>query len=136
MAPVGGIFAPAVSGTAFSISAAIGLIAPFGIAAMDGMIVIAYYNLQVGEGMDRGAAVRRTAEIQMRPVLMICLVACVGLLSAAVSAGIGSQVHKTLAIVVVGGILLAPLLIPLVLPASIDRVSRRQPPARQPVSGD
>jgi heavy metal efflux system protein len=129
MALVGGIFALHLSGTPFSVSAAIGFVALFGIAAMDGIIVIAYYNLQVGDGMDRAAAVRRTAEIQMRPVVMTCLVACVGLLPAAVSTGIGSQVQKPLAIVVVGGILLAPLLILLVLPVLIDLFSRRQPPA-------
>jgi cobalt-zinc-cadmium resistance protein CzcA len=129
LALVGGIFALVVSGTPFSVSAAIGFVALFGIAAMDGIIVIAYYNLQVGDGMDRAAAVRRTAEIQMRPVVMTCLVACVGLLPAAVSTGIGSQVQKPLAIVVVGGILLAPLLILLVLPVLIDMFSRRRPPA-------
>jgi cobalt-zinc-cadmium resistance protein CzcA len=127
LALVGGIFALVISGTPFSVSAAIGFVALFGIAAMDGIIVIAYYNLQVGDGMDRKAAVRRTAEIQMRPVVMTCLVACVGLLPAAVSTGIGSQVQKPLAIVVVGGILLAPLLILLVLPVLIDVFSRRGP---------
>ena len=62
----------------------------------------------------------------MRPVMMTCIVACVGLLPAALSTGIGSQVQKPLAIVVVGGSLLAPLLILLVLPVLIDLFSRRQ----------
>jgi cobalt-zinc-cadmium resistance protein CzcA len=127
MAMVGGIFALVVSGTAFSVSAAIGFVALFGIAAMDGIIVIAYYNRQIAAGLDRAAAVRRTAAVQMRPVVMTCLVACVGLLPAALSTGIGSQVQKPLAIVVVGGILMAPLLILLVLPVLIDTLSRRQP---------
>jgi len=61
----------------------------------------------------------------MRPVAMTCIVACVGLLPAALSTGIGSQVQKPLAIVVVGGSLLAPILILLVLPVLIDLFARR-----------
>ena len=64
----------------------------------------------------------------MRPVLMTCIVACVGLLPAAVSTGIGSQVQKPLALVVVGGILLAPVLILIVLPVLIDVFSHAQRP--------
>ena len=62
----------------------------------------------------------------MRPVVMTCIVACVGLLPAAVSTGIGSQVQKPLALVVVGGILLAPFLILIVLPVLIELFSRRE----------
>jgi cobalt-zinc-cadmium resistance protein CzcA len=129
MALIGGIFALLLSGTPFSVSAAIGFVALFGIAAMDGIIVINYYNLQIASGMSRPAALRRTGEVQMRPVVMTCLVACVGLLPAAVSTGIGAQVQRPLAIVVVGGILLAPVLILLVLPVLIQLFSRREPPA-------
>jgi len=139
MALVGGIFALVFSGTPFSVSAAIGFVALFGIAAMDGIIVINYFNLQIASGMDRPAALRRTGEVQMRPVVMTCLVACVGLLPAAMSTGIGAQVQKPLALVVVGGILLAPLLILLVLPVMIDLFSRREPPPRpaaQPPSAE
>jgi cobalt-zinc-cadmium resistance protein CzcA len=132
MALVGGIFALALTATPFSVSAAIGFVALFGIAAMDGIIVINYYNVQIASGLNRAAALRRTAEVQMRPVVMTCLVACVGLLPAAISTGIGAQVQRPLAIVVVGGILLAPLLVLLVLPVLIDLFSRRQPPATKP----
>ena len=129
MALVGGIFALALTATPFSVSAAIGFVALFGIAAMDGIIVINYYNVQIASGLNRVAALRRTLEVQMRPVLMTCLVACVGLLPAAMSTGIGAQVQRPLAIVVVGGILLAPVLVLLVLPVLIDLFSRRQSPA-------
>ncbi|HEX4614651.1 MAG TPA: CusA/CzcA family heavy metal efflux RND transporter [Stellaceae bacterium] len=132
MALVGGIFALALTATPFSVSAAIGFVALFGIAAMDGIIVINYYNVQIASGLNRAAALRRTAEVQMRPVVMTCLVACVGLLPAAISTGIGAQVQRPLAIVVVGGILLAPVLVLLVLPVLIDLFSRRQPPATKP----
>ncbi len=126
MALVGGIFALFVTGTPFSVSAAIGFVALFGISAMDGIIVIAYFNRLIESGMDRAAALLHTGEVQMRPVVMTCAAACVGLLPAAMSSGIGSQVQKPLALVVVGGILLAPLLILLVLPVLIDICSRRQ----------
>jgi len=125
MALIGGIFALYVSGTPFSVSAAIGFVALFGIAAMDGIIVISYYNLLISDGIERGVAIRRTCEVQMRPVMMTCIAACVGLMPAAFSTGIGSQVQKPLALVVVGGILLAPVLILIVLPVLIELFSRR-----------
>ena len=67
----------------------------------------------------------RTCQTQMRPVVMTCIAASVGLLPAALSTGIGSQVQKPLAIVVVGGMLLAPALILIALPVLIDVFSRR-----------
>jgi cobalt-zinc-cadmium resistance protein CzcA len=94
---------------------------------MDGIIVIHYYNQLLSDGIPRGRAIRRACEVQMRPVVMTCIAACVGLLPAALSTGIGSQVQRPLALVVVGGILLAPLLILVVLPALIAVASRRQP---------
>ena len=125
MALIGGVFALWITGTAFSVSAAIGFVALFGIAAMDGIIVISYYNKLVADGLGRADAVRRACEVQMRPVMMTCIAACVGLLPAAVSTGIGSQVQKPLALVVVGGVLLAPILILIVLPVLIELFSRR-----------
>jgi cobalt-zinc-cadmium resistance protein CzcA len=125
MALIGGIFALYLTDTPFSVSAAIGFVALFGIAAMDGIIVLASYNGLIEAGLDRSGAILRACEIQMRPVLMTCIVACVGLLPAAVSTGIGSQVQKPLALVVVGGIMLAPLLILIVLPVLIELFSPR-----------
>ncbi len=127
MALIGGIFALFITGTPFSVSAAIGFVALFGIAAMDGIIVLSYYNQHIQNGLDRSAAIVRTCRVQMRPVMMTCIVACVGLLPAAFSDGIGSQVQKPLALVVVGGILLAPVLILIVLPVLITMFSRRVP---------
>ncbi|MGD0864800.1 MAG: CusA/CzcA family heavy metal efflux RND transporter [Rhizomicrobium sp.] len=120
MALVGGIFALYITGTAFSVSAAIGFVALFGIAAMDGIIVLSYYNAMIEEGLAKSVAIIRTCQTQMRPVVMTCIAACVGLLPAAISTGIGSQVQKPLALVVVGGILLAPILILVILPVLID----------------
>jgi cobalt-zinc-cadmium resistance protein CzcA len=132
MALIGGIFALFLTGTPFSVSAAIGFVALFGISAMDGIIVIAYFNRQIGAGLERSAGILRTCEVQMRPVAMTCIVACVGLFPAALSTGIGSQVQKPLAIVVVGGSLLAPFLILLVLPVLIDLFSRRRQLVEEP----
>ncbi len=127
MALIGGIFALYVTGTPFSVSAAIGFVALFGIAAMDGIIMLTAYNRSLENGRDRTLAILRTCDNQMRPVLMTCIVACVGLMPAALSNGIGSQVQKPLALVVVGGILLAPVLILIILPVLIDLFSLRIP---------
>ncbi len=131
MALIGGVLALFVTGTPFSISAAIGFIALFGISVMDGILMLAYFNTHVEAGMPRAQALRVTCDVQMRPVLMTCVVACVGLLPAALSTGIGSQVQRPLALVVVGGILLAPVFILTVLPILIERFSDRR--ARDPV---
>lgn len=131
MALVGGIYILTVTGTPFSISAAIGFIGLFGISVMEGIIVITYYNQLIAAGLDRMAAVLRAAETRLRPVMMTCIAACVGLAPAAMSHGIGSQVQRPLAMVVVAGILLAPLLILIVLPVLISIFSRRQPAVDQ-----
>jgi cobalt-zinc-cadmium resistance protein CzcA len=126
MAMIGGIFTLYFTGTPFSVSAAIGFVALFGISAMDGIIVLTYFNQALESGLDRTTAIVRTCHVQFRPVMMTCIAAAVGLGPAAVSNGIGSQVQKPLALVVVGGIVLAPLLILIVLPVLIDLFSRRQ----------
>jgi heavy metal efflux system protein len=125
MAVFGGIVGLVVTGIPFSVSAAIGFIALFGISVMDGIIILSQYNALIAEGMERGAAILRTGELQLRPVLMTCVVAGVGLLPAALSTGIGSQVQKPLAVVVVAGMMLAPVVILLTLPALISLFSRR-----------
>jgi cobalt-zinc-cadmium resistance protein CzcA len=116
----------------FSISAAIGFVALFGIAAMNGIMVLSCYNRLIDAGETRETALRDTCELQMRPVLMTCSAAAVGLLPAAFSSAIGSQVQRPLAIVVVGGTLLAPFLFLTVLPAAIGVFSRRRPKVPAP----
>ena len=128
MAVFGGILGLVLTGIPFSVSAAIGFIALFGISVMDGIIIISQYNQLIDEGMERGRAILRTGELQLRPVLMTCVVAGIGLLPAAVSSGIGSQVQKPLAVVVVAGMMLAPVVILVTLPALISMFSRRSRP--------
>ncbi|GJE04242.1 Nickel and cobalt resistance protein CnrA [Methylobacterium isbiliense] len=127
LALAGGVFALALTDTPFSVSAAIGFIALLGIAVMDGIIVITHYNGLIAAGHERTAAMLRTCYTQMRPVVMTCVVAGVGLLPAAFSTGVGSQVQKPLALVVVGGMALAPVLILVILPVLILTFSRRKP---------
>jgi cobalt-zinc-cadmium resistance protein CzcA len=126
LALTGGILALWLADMPFSISAAIGFVALFGIAAMNGIMVVSCFNRLLASGMERERALRETCSQQMRPVLMTSIAACVGLLPAAFSTAIGSQVQKPLAIVVVGGTLLAPVLIMTVLPAAIGLLSRRR----------
>jgi len=125
MAVFGGVVGLLLSGIPFSVSAAIGFIALFGISVMDGIIILSQYNALIDEGLDRATAILRTGELQLRPVLMTCVVAGVGLLPAALSTGIGSQVQKPLAVVVVAGMMLAPVVILVTLPALISMFSRR-----------
>ena len=130
MAMVGGILALSLTGTALSVSAAIGFIGLFGISVMNGIIVLSSFNHLILGGLERSEALMRACETQLRPVAMTCFAACVGLLPAALSHGIGSQVQRPLALVVVGGILLAPALILLVLPVLIDLFSPHGRPRR------
>ena len=132
MALVGGILGLWLCDMSFSLSAAIGFVALFGIAAMNGIMLVACFNRLIGSGLEREAALRQACELQMRPVLMTCAAACVGLLPAAFSTAIGSQVQRPLAVVVVGGLLLAPMLFLTVLPAAIGVFSRRRAPEATP----
>ena len=100
---------------------------------MEGIILLSYYNQLIAEGRARNAALMIACVTRFRPVMMTCCAACVGLLPAAFSTAIGAQVQRPLALVVVGGILLAPILVLVVLPVLIDLFSRRT--ATRPLSG-
>jgi heavy metal efflux system protein len=113
----GGILALFVSGLPFSVSAAIGFISLFGVSVMNGILVITYFNQLRQQGMSPVAAMDHAAEKRMRPMLMTALSACIGLVPAALSHGIGSQVQRPLATVVVGGMLLGPIMLLAVVPA-------------------
>jgi heavy metal efflux system protein len=133
MALVGGVLALVLTGTAFSISAAIGFVALFGIATMDGILVVSTFNQQINEELTRDEAIVVTVRHCLRPVVMTCLAAAIGLLPAAISTGIGSQVQKPLALVVVGGMTFAPVMILLVLPVLIMQFSHQRGARGHPV---
>lgn len=113
----GGAVALAISGLAFSVSAAIGFVSLFGVSVMNGILIITYFNQLLTEGNTPVQAMFLAGEQRMRPMLMTALSACIGLLPAALSTGIGSQVQRPLATVVVGGMLLGPVMLLLVTPA-------------------
>jgi heavy metal efflux system protein len=113
----GGILGLYVSGLDFSISAAIGFVSLFGVSVMSGILIINRYNQVAVSGMDTTEAMFQAVGQQMRPILMMALSACIGLLPAAVSTGIGSQVQRPLATVVVGGMLIGPIMFLVIVPA-------------------
>jgi len=113
----GGVLALYIAGLDFSISAAIGFVSLFGVSVMNGILLITYYNqarLRGGTPMD---AMFHAASTRMRPLLMTSLSACIGLFPSAISTGIGSQVQRPLATVIVGGMLIGPIMLLIVVPA-------------------
>jgi len=112
----GGVLALYFSGLNFSISAAVGFVSLFGVSVMNGILIMTYYN-EVKASMGTVEAMFHAASQRMRPMLMTALSACIGLLPAAVSTGIGSQVQRPLATVVVGGMFIGPIILLVVVPA-------------------
>ena len=113
----GGILGLYVSGLDFSISAAIGFVSLLGVSVMSGILIINRYHQVAVSGVDTVEAMFRAVQQQMRPILMMALSACIGLLPAAISTGIGSQVQRPLATVVVGGMLIGPIMFLVIVPA-------------------
>jgi cobalt-zinc-cadmium resistance protein CzcA len=118
------VFSLVLTGTEFSISAAVGFISLFGVAIQGGLILIVRIQDLNEEGHDLKEAILASAETRMRPVLMTTLAAAIGLLPAAVATGIGAQSQQPLARVVVGGMLTSAALILLVLPVLYQLVHR------------
>ncbi|SDB11856.1 efflux RND transporter permease subunit [Belnapia rosea] len=120
MSITGGVAALAVAGLNFSVPAAIGFLALFGITVMEGIIMLSHFNHLRLEGMPWRPALDQAGRDRMRPVFMTCFASFTGLLPMALATGIGADVQKPLALVVVGGIGLVPLFILVVFPAMID----------------
>lgn len=117
LAAIGGVFALALRGMPFSISAGIGFIALFGVAVLNGIVLIAEFNRLRREGVDDlDEVIRRGTAIRLRPVIMTATVASLGFLPMALSHGSGAEVQKPLATVVIGGLISATALTLLVLP--------------------
>lgn len=115
-ATMGGVWALKLTGTPFSISAAVGFVSIFGVAVQDGVILISYFNQMRSSGLSVRESVMRGAELRVRPVVMTSLTAALGLLPAALATSIGSQAQRPLAIVVVGGMLVTLLLTRYLMP--------------------
>ena len=115
-AACGGILGLYVFGLNFSVSAAVGFISLFGVSAMDGILLVSYIRRRLDEGFGKDEAIIGAAQARMRQIFMTGLSACIGLVPAAISTGIGSQVQQPLACVIVGGMLLSPICSLLVIP--------------------
>jgi cobalt-zinc-cadmium resistance protein CzcA len=115
-AVAGGVLALYLSGLNFSISAAVGFVSLFGVSVMNGILLMTYFNQARRRGEEPVNAMFFAAFTRMRPLLMTSLSACIGLLPAAMSTGIGSQVQRPLAMVIVGGLLVGPIMLLLVVP--------------------
>jgi cobalt-zinc-cadmium resistance protein CzcA len=122
----GGVLGLTVAGLNFSISAAIGFISLFGVSAMDGILLVSYIRRNLDDGGALDKSIIGAAETRMRQILMTGFSACIGLVPAAFSTGIGSQVQQPLACVIVGGMLLSPICSLLVIPA-LSRLVMRPP---------
>ncbi len=117
MAATGGVFALVLRGIPFSISAGVGFIALFGVAVLNGVVLVSYINEVRSRGAHPKDAAFRGAEVRLRPVLMTALVASLGFMPMALSKGAGAEVQRPLATVVIGGLITSTLLTLLVLPA-------------------
>jgi len=103
--PVGALIALKLTGTAFSVSSVLGLLALMGVSVETAVILVSYINKLRLEGKDIRTATREASLLRLRPIMMTALVACLGLLPAALSTGIGSDTQKPFAIVVVAGLI-------------------------------
>jgi cobalt-zinc-cadmium resistance protein CzcA len=126
---MGGVWALLLTGTNFSISAAVGFISIFGVAVMDGLLLISYFNGLRARGVPLREAILEGAGRRMRPILMTALTAIFGLLPAALSTRIGAQTQRPLAIVVVGGMIVTLLLTRYLMPVLYSFYGDREPPA-------
>jgi cobalt-zinc-cadmium resistance protein CzcA len=117
LSAIGGVFALWLRGMPFSISAGVGFIALFGVAVLNGIVLIGYFNQLKSEGMtDVLQRIREGTKVRLRPVIMTASVASLGFLPMAISTGAGAEVQKPLATVVIGGLITATLLTLIVLP--------------------
>jgi cobalt-zinc-cadmium resistance protein CzcA len=124
-ATVGGVFALVVTGTVLSVSAAVGFITLFGVATMDGVLLITYIRqARAQHGSEAQDAIVEAVSQRLRPVLMTALLASLGLLPAALSHAIGSDTQRPFAIVIIGGLMSSTLLTMLLLPTLYELFDR------------
>jgi cobalt-zinc-cadmium resistance protein CzcA len=117
LAASGGVFALALRGMPFSISAGVGFIALFGVAVLNGLVWVSSAELMRRSGLDARTASHDTARVRLRPILMTALVASLGFLPMALSTSDGAEMQRPLATVVIGGLVTSTFLTALVVPA-------------------
>jgi len=126
LAVTGGIFALAVRGLPFSISAGVGFIAVSGVAVLNGVVLVSHIRSLQDDGMELDDAVLKGAESRLRPVLMTALVASLGFVPMALATSMGAEVQRPLATVVIGGLMTSTLLTLFVLPAVYEWFEERR----------
>lgn len=125
-AVVGGVVALWIRDIPFSISAGVGFIALFGVAVLNGVVMLTYYNTLIKDGMNIRDAVIKGSEIRLRPVITTALVASLGFIPMAISTSPGAEVQRPLATVVIGGLITSTLLTLVVLPTIFDWVEKKK----------
>ncbi len=121
LALVGGVFGLKLSGLYLSVSASVGFISLFGIAILNGLVMIEFFRREETEGLSHREAVVQGAELRLRPVLMTASTTALGLLPLVWASGVGSEVQRPLAVVVVSGVVTSTALTLVVLPVLYDR---------------
>jgi cobalt-zinc-cadmium resistance protein CzcA len=124
-AVTGGIISLYFSGEYLSVPASVGFIALFGIAVLNGVVMVSYFNTLLGSGYSIDDAVAEGARRRLRPVLMTAFIAALGLLPLLFATGVGSEIQKPLAIVVLGGLVTSTILTLLILPPAFKMIYKR-----------
>lgn len=122
----GGIIALYTSGEYLSVPASVGFIALFGIAVLNGVVMVSYFNTLLKSGYSIDDAVREGATRRLRPVLMTAFIAALGLLPLLFASGVGSEIQKPLAIVVLGGLVTSTILTLLILPPAFKLLHKKE----------
>ncbi len=130
-ATIGGVVSLYLTGQYLSVPSAIGFIAVFGVAMLNGIVLISFINELREKGASVAEAVRRGAELRLRPVLMTASVAILGLIPMLLSSGVGAETQRPLATVVVGGLITSTLLTLILLPVIYEWVEGRRDKRRQ-----
>jgi cobalt-zinc-cadmium resistance protein CzcA len=124
-ATIGGILGLAITGQYLSVPSAIGFIAVFGVAMLNGIVLVSFLNEQRDKGLSVRDAVIRGTALRMRPVMMTASVAILGLVPMLLSSGVGAETQRPLATVVVGGLITSTLLTLILLPVLYDWIEQR-----------
>ncbi len=129
LALVGGVFGLKLSGLYLSVSASVGFIALFGIAILNGLVMVEFFRNLEAEGLPRKEAVLQGAELRLRPVLMTAATTALGLVPMIWASGVGSEIQRPLAVVVVSGVVTSTLLTLMVLPVLYNLFGKEPTPA-------
>jgi len=132
---IGGILALMIGGFNLSVSASVGFIALFGVAVLNGVVMVSYFNELRREGVTVDVAVIHGSALRLRPVLITASVAALGLIPMLFAQGPGSEIQKPLAAVVIGGLITSTLLTLFILPTLYIVFERKARPAPQPLPG-